>query len=181
LQRPRNATNLERLLGDYFQLPVRIEQFCGQWLYLEPDDQSRLSSARTANQLGVDAVAGQRVFDVQSKFRVCIGPLGLDDFNAFLPERTASPERKTLFLLSHLTRTFVGPEYDFDVQLTLQRDEVPELKLDSGALGPRLGWNTWVFSQPFAKDVDDAIFRGEELVWLCPPPQLPVHRIDVGA
>ncbi|MGE3803103.1 MAG: type VI secretion system baseplate subunit TssG [Gemmataceae bacterium] len=181
-QRPRNATNLERLLEDYFQLPVHIEQFHGQWLYLEPDDQSRLTSLRSANQLGVDAVAGQRVYDVQSKFRICIGPLGIDDFNAFLPDRAATGERKTLFLLSHLTRMFVGPEYDFEVQLTLCRDEVPRLELVSSALGPRLGWNTWVFSQPFERNVEDAVFDGQEPVWLCPPPpQLPVHRIDVDA
>src|SRR4030095_16026139 len=35
--RPRSATGLVALLGDYFhRLPVRVEQFVGQWLALGP-------------------------------------------------------------------------------------------------------------------------------------------------
>ena len=44
-------------------------------------------------------------------------------------------------------------------------DEVPPLQLaaDEG-LGPRLGWNTWIRSQPLSRDADDAFFEGEEFV-----------------
>ena len=32
---PRSATSLERLLADYFELPVRVRQFHGQWWWLD--------------------------------------------------------------------------------------------------------------------------------------------------
>src|SRR5262249_53222304 len=42
-QRPRSATGLEGLLADYFQgVRVRIEQFVGQWLALDPGSQTSL-------------------------------------------------------------------------------------------------------------------------------------------
>jgi type VI secretion system protein ImpH len=166
-QRPRNAANLEALLADYFGHPVRVVQFRGQWLRLEPDSQSRLGPAGGNNRLGHDCVAGERVWDVQSKVRVRLGPLGYADFIAFLPDRSPTPGRKAFFLLVHLVRLYVGPALDFDVQLVLKADEVPPCRLDAEAAGPgpRLGWNTWL-AGPFTADVGDAVFEGEEVVWL---------------
>ena len=46
------------------------------------------------------------------------------EFLAFLPDRTAVPERKSFFLLVHLVRLYDGPELDFNVQLILDRKSV---------------------------------------------------------
>ena len=163
MQRPRNAANLQALISDYFQLPAQVLQFQGQWLLLDAANQSRLGGPRNNSQLGVNAVVGQRVWDVQSKFRICIGPLDYRQFVEFLPERSASGESKALFLLSHLVRLYVGPEYDFDVQVVLKADQVPALALNAQAeIGPRLGWNTWLRSLPPKHDAPDAIFAGDE-------------------
>jgi type VI secretion protein, VC_A0111 family len=35
-QKPRNALNLEVMLGFYFSLPIKVKQFAGRWLNLEP-------------------------------------------------------------------------------------------------------------------------------------------------
>ena len=51
-QRPRSAINLAALLSDYFLVPVQIEQFQGQWLQIELDDQSRLGSQQPTAVLG---------------------------------------------------------------------------------------------------------------------------------
>jgi len=162
-QRPRNAFNLRALLSDYFELPVAIEQFRGQWLLLERESQTCLGSTGT---LGVDAVAGDRVWDVQSKFRIRLGPLTREKFESFLPDRSPVAERKGMFLLCQLTRLFVGPELDFDVQLVLQATAVPSCRLDDSGLGPRLGWNTWLLTAPATSDAEDAVFPGEEVVLL---------------
>src|SRR5205823_13853319 len=82
--RPRCAVSLEAMLRDFFQLPVQVRQFQGQWLQLGPENQSRLGAAN--NHLGLNVVAGERVWDVQSKFRVRLGPLSPEDFTAFLPD-----------------------------------------------------------------------------------------------
>lgn len=166
--RPRNAHGLAAMLRDYFGFRVEVKQFQGQWLQLDRDNQTSLTSAAGSNnRLGVDTVAGERIRDVQGKFRLRIGPLDRARFTEFLPDRTPTPERKGFFLLLHLTRLYVGPELAFDVQLVLRAADVPECQLqDDGALGPRLGWNTWLRSYEPTEDADNAVFEGEEIVWV---------------
>jgi type VI secretion system protein ImpH len=162
-QRPRCAVLLRALLADYFGLPVEVQQFHGRWLRLEADNQTHLGEANAA--LGLDAVVGERVWDVQGMIRLRLGPLRRYQFDAFLPDRSPIRQRKAFFLLCHLARLYVGPELDFDVQLILRAEDVPMCQLaDDGGLGPRLGWNTWLGSQPRTRDADDAVFPGEEVV-----------------
>lgn len=162
--RARCAVSLEALLHDYFGLPVRLDQFQGQWLRLAPGDQTCLGKANAA--LGMDTVAGERVWDVQSKIRLRLGPLSYRDFDAFLPDRTPVVPRKAFFLLCHLVRFYVGPELDYEVQLVLRAPEVPRCQLAAGPPGPRLGWNTWCLSGPARRDAEDAVFAGEEVTIL---------------
>jgi type VI secretion system protein ImpH len=161
-QRPRSAVMLAALLGDYFGLAVEVGQVHGQWLQLDSGNQSQLGADNC--ELGVSMVAGERVWDVQSKLRLRLGPLRRAEFDAFLPDPTAVPQRKAFFLLAHLVRLYVGPDLDFDVQMVLWAADVPECQLDdSGGLGPRLGWNTWLGSEARADDAEDAVFAGEEV------------------
>jgi type VI secretion system protein ImpH len=165
--RPRCAVALEALLQDYFGFDIQVWQFQGQWLRLDPVNQSRLGADDGNCRLGVDVVAGERVWDVQCKFRVRVGPLVYAAFDEFLPDCSPRPARKALFLLIHLARLYAGPELDFDVQLVLRAKDVPECRMtadESG--GPRLGWNTWVRSQGMSRDAEDAVFEGREEVWM---------------
>ena len=82
----------------------------------------------------------------------------------FLPDRAPLPEHKAFFLLVHLVRLYVGAELDFDVQLVLKADAVPECQLTEEAAGARLGWNTWLTSQQPARPAGDAVFAAEEVV-----------------
>jgi type VI secretion system protein ImpH len=162
--RPHCAVALEALLQDYFQLPVNIEQFQGQWLQIDPADQTQLGGI---GQLGVSTIAGERVWDVQSKVRVRMGPLAYADYESLLPDRAPISERKAFFLLSHLVRLYVGLETDFDVQLVLRAAEVPPCRLEAnGGLGPRLGWNTWLLSGSMARDAEDSVFEAADVVWV---------------
>lgn len=159
--RPRSAVALEALLRDYFGLPVEVRQFQGQWLQLDPVNQTRLGDGDGNNRLGYNALAGERVWDVQSKFRIRLGPLGYRQFRSFLPDHGPNPDRKAFFVLGHLVRYFVGPELDFDVQLLLRAGDVPDSPLPGqGEDGPALGWNVWLHSQPLTADADDAVFEG---------------------
>jgi type VI secretion system protein ImpH len=155
---------LQAILRDYFQLEVSVRQFQGQWLSLDAAHQSRLEEDRGNNQLGISAVAGEEVWDVQSKFRIRVGPVAYAQFIRLLPDPGRIAERNLFFLLSHLARLYVGPELDFDVQVVLLEAEVPECQLSGdGTVGPLLGWNTWVRSLPLGCDADDAVFEGEEV------------------
>jgi type VI secretion system protein ImpH len=168
-QRRHNAWGLEALLADYFSLAVRVLQFQGQWLPLEPASRSRLGLADGNCELGVNVVAGERVWDVQGKVRVRLGPVNYAQFLDFLPDRTPLPAHKAFFLLVHLVRLYVGLELDFDVQVVLAAEEVPHCRLDEEGVGPRLGWNTWLISRPPPRPVEDAVFAGEEVVRLDEP------------
>jgi type VI secretion system protein ImpH len=162
---PRNAHSLERILADYFQLPVEIVQFCGQWLHLNEEDQSAFPSPRLPLglnlHLGRGVVVGERVWDVEGKFRVRLGPLGYAEFCRFLPSGDG------LRSLSQMIRAYAGPQFDFDVQLALHAAEAPWCRLGGKDPTPsRLGWNTWIRCRPFAQDtVSDAIFPQEGLPW----------------
>ena len=159
---PRSAVALEGMLGFQFGLGVRIEQYRAQWLNLEERDRSKLPGlGRPAGQhdrLGRDVVLGRRVWDVASKFRIRLGPLGLGTFNRFLPP----PLGDSLVALTQLARTYAGADLDFDVQLAVAAGERPRCEL--GGRGERrghLGWNVWLSSGPFAEENGDAVFSGE--------------------
>jgi type VI secretion system protein ImpH len=159
---PRTALSLECLLEDYLEMPARVLQVQGQWLNLDSDDQSFMPSARYPkgrnNQLGVNLVVGEWIWDIQSKFRLRLGPLSWRQFQSLMPNGTA------LRPLCQITRTFVGPDLDFDVQPVLRAKEVPPCRLDPRSEeGPYLGWNTWMLCQPFRHPVDDAVFEFKEI------------------
>lgn len=159
--RPRSAIGLEAILHDYFQLRVEILQFCGDWLQIEPSSMTQLAEETDTRQLGVNAIAGERIWDVEGKIRVRLGPLGLDQFREFLPLTGPDAGRHSFAIMGHLIRLYIGPQLAFDVQLVLRAEEVPEIALPVGdATGPALGWDTWLRSQPFNVDADDAVFAG---------------------
>ncbi len=152
------AHELRAILADYFRVTVRVVPLSGQWLNLPADALTRFDG-RAA--LGRNAVAGERVWDAGSKFRLRIGPLRYREFIGFLPDPTPIAERKGVYLLSQLTRLYVGAELDFEIQLLLSSFDVPDCRMEDvrpGELGLRLGWNTWLKGPAMPETVDDMRF-----------------------
>ena len=177
--RPRSASGLQSLAGDYLRTTVRVCQFQGQWLRLEPANQTSLGGAAGGQRLGVTTVVGEKVWDVQGRVRLRVGPLSYEEFLELLPDRSPVAPRKAFFLLCHLVRLYVGTGLDFDVQLVLKADEVPEYRLgDESGVGARLGWNVWVRSGPLGRAPDDAVFDAEEVSLLDPGPDDPESADD---
>ncbi len=156
-QRPANPTNLRILLENQFGVPVCVEPFHGRWQELDRSLQTALGGQA---QLGVNAIAGSHVWDVQGQFRLRIGPLNYEQFLELLPDHSPNCERKTFFLLTHLSVLFVGVHLAFDVQLVLAAHAVPEAQLTDAGVGPRLGWNLWLITASPAQDADDPVFPG---------------------
>ena len=153
----RSAQSLGRLLTEYFGVPVCIAQFQGRWLPLRREDLSALASPGHPrfgnNGLGETTILGSRVWDVQGKIRVHVGPLDFDQYSEF------TPSGRSLEELECLVRSAIGLELDFDVQVALRRDEVPACQLGAGTERPgQLGWNTWLRTRPFDEDFDGAVF-----------------------
>ncbi len=153
-QQHRSALMLERLLRDYFGHPTSVLSFSGQWLRLEPEQRSRMGQTGAFNQLGRDIVVGRKVWDLQSKFRIRLGPLVFDEFQEFLPGGAAA-ER-----LMQLVRFYVRAEFDFDVQLVLKADEVPGCRLSGDvSKAAQLSRYSWLKRKAFRYDADQAVFR----------------------
>lgn len=156
-QRPRSAQALQQVLADYFDVPVAIEQFSGGWYRLDPETQCRLSEANTdSGELGFGAVVGDEMWNQQSRVRIVLGPLCLGRYADFLPDG------KSFQPLRSWVRSFSNDEWDFEVQLILQREDVPACTLGAdGVSGPQLGWVSWVKSAPLSRDPADTVLALE--------------------
>jgi type VI secretion system protein ImpH len=151
----RNAEGLASILEEYFGMPARVEQFVLGWLRLPPDERTALGGERRPGvTLGVGLAVGERVRDVQSRFRIVMGPMDLDRYLDFLPGH------QSLGRLVDWVRNYVGLEFDWEVQLVLARDEVPGIRL--GQEG-HLGWTTWLGARRAATDADDLILAPERM------------------
>lgn len=161
----RTAAGLESMVADICGHPVRLESFIGAWLELAPSARSRLAPAtrlggriEASQRLGMGFVLGSRVWDVQSKIRLHVGPLPFDDFRKWMPQSPASTR------LLHLIRSYLGQEVDFDLKLELAEGGLPAVRLagppqsapgaaafgrDAPATGPAsggLGRDSWLTS-----------------------------------
>ena len=167
--RTRNASGLRAILADFFGLAVEIKQFQGQWLLLEKSNQSSIGDLDGNNQLGVNLVAGEKVWDVQGKIRVRIGPLSRERFLDFVPNTSDVHRHNDYFRVVQLIRLYLGPTIDFDLQVILKAKDVPDCELtDDPTRGPLLGWNTWIKSGDFPQDAEDAVFEGRDIYELTP-------------
>jgi type VI secretion system protein ImpH len=154
-RRPRPAVALEQIVTEVFHVPVHIQQFQGQWMYLRRQDQTQLRPGGN-NLLGVSAIAGRRTWGIENKIRLRVGPLSHDDFQTFLPGGSE------FVSLAQIVRSFAGPAFDFDLQLVISKDEVPPCQLNRAG-GVRLGWNAWMFSKRPTRNLEDAVFACEGL------------------
>ncbi len=149
----RPAAALEQILGDHFGVPVEIEQLIGGWYPLDEDAQCCLHERDVPSRcLGEGAVAGDAIWDHQSRSRAVLGPLKLKMYLRFLPGGGAYEE------LEGFVRFFSGGQYDMEAQLVLARAEVPDYELgaEEGDALP-LGLCSWLGADALEKDPKDAI------------------------
>jgi len=152
-QRPRSAEALRWLLEDYFGVPAEIDQFLGSWFVLDEENVSQPGERETPSEnLGGGMVIGDGVWDQQARARVRLGPLTLEQYRAFLPGQSGYRA------LQVLTRFFTSDEIDFELQLVLQRTQVPGCALSEGEENsPQLGWMSWVRATSMDRDLGDTI------------------------
>ena len=152
----RSAAALERILADYFEIPVEVEQFVGAWQGLRESDLCRFDRGLgVSEQLGGGAIVGDEIWNQQAGVRVKLGPLGLTQYLDFLPSGTAYDSVRSL-------AKFVSRgEIDFEIQLILKKEEVPACELGlEDFQAPRLGWTSWAKTKPLGQDANDTILRG---------------------
>lgn len=151
-RQPASALILEQVVADAWGVATQVEQFVGRWLDLEPADQTQLGRGNAA--LGVDALAGRRVWSIESAYCLRLGPLSYAEFCGWLPGSGR------LEALSDLLTFHVGPVLEAAIRPVLRAEEVPQTQL-GGQQGSRLGWTTWLVTARPVRDADDAFFRVE--------------------
>lgn len=140
---PRNTEGLVALLSGFFSAPVKVEEFVGSWLELDPSDRWELGKPAG---LGQDTAIGARVWSRSAKFRLSVGPLSLADYKRLLP---GSP---SLDRLAAIVRNYAGDTLDWDLNVVLKSDEVPPPILGQGIA---LGHTTWIGTHDSTRDADD--------------------------
>jgi type VI secretion system protein ImpH len=143
---PKHAFGLASLLQSYFQVPAKVVEFIAHWLTIPPRDRLKLGSDTGMGRLGMDAVLGEKVWQRQDKFQVCLGPMSLDDYESFLPTG------RSFKALVAAVRNYLGLELLWETRLLLKGDEKPVTCL--GKQGA-LGWTSWLQSEETEDEVGD--------------------------
>lgn len=150
-----SAHHLQRVLADYFGVPVLVTQFVGRWFELESDCQVVLGDS-AAQRLGRDTVLGPRVWQRDLRARVGIGPMSRAQHRRFLPGGPAA------LALRELLTLVSGVSIEYEVHLTLRAADVAGSLLPGTAQaegeGPRLGWDSYLISRPCTEDRAEAVY-----------------------
>lgn len=151
----RHAEGLRAMLAATFAVTVDIIGFVGQHLTVPAWLQASLGGQ---SGLGASAILGSRVFERQGRFRLRLGPLGIEDFQRFLP---GTPDGARL---AQLVRLAVGDHLSWELQLVLRAKEVPAARLGGKSSGQiRLGLLAWMPGGTAKEDVDALVIAAERL------------------
>lgn len=141
-QKVRNASSLQQMLGNYFKIPVEVNQFIGQWQDLIDDVRSRLPDfdnplGRNV-QLGRSAMLGKKGWVAQARIQIILGPLNKQQLAKFEPGTLG------LKALNQMTRMYLGMEHDFEFIIRMREKDLPRGMSLTSEEKPILGWNSWM-------------------------------------
>jgi type VI secretion system protein ImpH len=151
-----SVSSIESTVGYFTGEAVHVDQFIERLVPLDLEEQTRIGVAN--GQLGINTICGSFIWECQTKFRVNIGPMGCRKFIRFLTGRGM------LKPLNSLIRYLSGIEYEFEIRLSLKREEVPACILGQETpVPPLLGWTTWI-SGPGVQYAQDQHITFQEAV-----------------
>jgi len=151
----RHAEGLASILAAFFHMPIRIQEFVGEWLEMPEDSYCYLDAADdSTGQLGVSATIGTRSWQCQNKFRIVLGPVSLAQYSSLLPNGESSKR------LVAIVRNYIGFELNWDVNLVLQKQDVSPVRL--GEYG-QLGWTSWLQGGKRTTDANDLYLNTEDM------------------
>ncbi len=161
LSRPvASAKGIETAIEYFSGSPVHVDQFIECDVLLEKEDQSSIGAANAS--LGVDAVCGSYIKECQTKFRVNIGPVKYKRFTRLMPKGDL------LFPIFSLIKYMVGIEFEFEIKIFLNRDDVPGSTIGGmGKDAPQLGVSAWIAAKKYQYENDQFItFQEQYLLYL---------------
>lgn len=134
---------------------TEIEEFIQHLVPLNEADRTRIGSVNAS--LGNDTICGSHIWDCEIKFHLRIGAMGFKEFVRFLP---SGDLHKPIF---SLVRYLAGIEYEFDIEIVLEREEVPLCILGGDSRQKAmLGWTTWLKSGKTIMERDPSVVFHEQ-------------------
>lgn len=147
--RPVSASLIEGILAEYFDLPVRLEQFVASYDRLHQGEVCLLGVQCAT--LSAGAVLGERVRECHTRARLHVGPLSIEDYDRFLPGGAGA------VALKHLLALFTTPTIHFELHLILRAADVLPCGFDAPH-GNRLGYDTCLLSSAARDDCGEFLF-----------------------
>jgi type VI secretion system protein ImpH len=149
---PVSALTLERILTQYFRVPIKVIQLMGHRFKIPSDYQASLGGLGETS-LGVNSYCGSRLWSVQKKLRLSVGPLSRAQWNDFLPTGSAG------LAISQFLAATTGRGFKYELQLILKKEEISGMQLsNSNPRSAHLGWDSFLVSKPVTEDRGDACF-----------------------
>lgn len=145
--KPVSAEVLQRVLATYFNVSVKVTLFSGHWYSVPRSQQTSLGLNNAI--LGVTAMTGDQVWQRDLRIHLTLGPLNKTQFEALLPGG------KTAKALNSLLMMFTQHEFEYEVQLILAARYVESNQLGTNPNNGRLGWDTFLLTQPATEDRSD--------------------------
>lgn len=134
----RDPDGLVSTLQRFFGVQVRLLEYQLHWVPLAQEDLCQLGRPLPSGMLGQGAMTGEKVPDRQTRFRLVMGPLDLKGYLRLTPQGHISG--KDLPALVEMVRSFIGFEYEWELELLIDANATPACQLGDGA---QLGWSTW--------------------------------------
>lgn len=139
-QHDRSMQGLERILEHHFGFPVQGRACQGEWIELEDDARTALTTRLGHNKLGVSSIAGRRVWNPQAGFAVDIGPVDWQTFIDLLPIG------RRYDAVHRLVNFYSRGAFNFTFNIAVAAEEIHDKRpgVSTQPTGPRLGWTSWV-------------------------------------
>ncbi len=151
--KPVSINLLQNLLTDYFNMPIIIEQFVGEWHNLPDYDKTKIGKKNSC--LGDNFMCGSRTWQRNTGLRMNIGPLSQEELLIFLPKNKAVKHLKRLISL------MIGAYFDYEVCLILKKADICSASISSKNPKFQLGYNTFLLTKPAQKNSYDLCFKFE--------------------
>lgn len=133
--RCKSPDGLKAVVGHYFDVPVEVQEFVGEWLALPDEVLLALGSRSASAELGKTTILGRRVWSTAHKFRLRVGPLSREDYCSFRPGEDRA------LTLHDFVRNYVGDELEWDIEFVVDENEIGALYLNQGRA---LGFDSWL-------------------------------------
>ena len=151
-QKIHTATSLQQILRSYFNIPVEIDQFVGQWQELIDDVRARLPDRDNPKGrnvcLGRTAMLGKKGWFAQGKIRIILGPLNKTQLKKF------APGTKALMALNEMVSMYIWMENDYEFMIRVKKSDIPKKTRLSKSNPPIIGWNTWLPNKSSISDTE---------------------------